>query len=394
MIITAVGKAQSLNAIEAAIQATDEALDQIGRHQIIMGIIAASHDFPVKQIVDGVAGLLSDTPLFGFSTPAQLTHDGIYQRSVVVALIAGERVSTSTGYWKLNDFYDYQQISPLTKIVPYGKDDEGTLLLIGDGFEGDGLQILDMIPPGNFALGGCLTCGDGYPAPNFQIGGSHYGASGLAGVYLAGDLKIGIGNNHGWQPIGVFMRISQAKELRLRALDGKRASEAYSRLFGYTSRDWTYPPLNRLVRLYPLGIEESDERDQNLKSYQVRSPIQMEADGVLRMNPGVPQGKSAQLLVSSVENCLAAAKLAARQALEQLGDAKPVLGLVFADIAWRMMLQAQPGSEVEAIREVIGADVPLIGGYSYGQFTRNPEGKPELLNQHLQVILFGSAGKL
>lgn len=389
-IIASVGKAQSFNATEAAIQATDEALSQIGRHRVALAIIAASHDFPGKQVVDGVSGLLSDTPLFGFSTPAQLTEEGIHQRSVVVALIAGDRVVANAGFWKLNGNFEHERITPLSKLIQPGKEEPGTLLIVGDGTGVDGSQILDYIPPGNYPLGGCLTCGDSYPTPGFQIGGIYYDSLGLAGVHLGGDLKVGIGSNHGWQPIGVFVRITQAKELRLRALDGKRASEVYSRMFGYSSRDWTYPPLNRLVRLYPWGIEEPDQQEKHLFSYSVRSPIQMEADGSLRMNPGVAQGKTAQLLISSVENCVAAAKLAARQALQQLGGAKPVLGLVFADIAWRIMLQAQPGSEVEAIREIIGSDVPLIGGYSYGQFMRNTEGKPELLNQHLQVVLFGS----
>lgn len=389
-IITSVGRAQSFNATEAAIQATDEALSQIGRHQVSLAIIAASHDFPGKQVVDGVAGLLSDTPLFGFSTPAQLTQEGIHQRSVVVALIAGDQVITKAGFCKVNGAFENQQTSPLSQLIQPGKGEPGTLLIIGDGTGLDGSQIFDYIPLGNFTLGGCMTCGDTYPAPGFQIGGNHYDSLGLAGVFLGGELKVGIGSNHGWQPIGVFMRVTQAKETRLRALDGKRASEIYSRLFGYTSRDWTFPPLNRLVRLYPWGIEEHDQQDQHFFLYSVRSPIQMEADGSLRMNPGVSQGKTVQLLISSVENCVAAAKLAARQALEQLGGAKPVLGLVFADIAWRIMLEAQPGIEVEAIREVIGPDIPLIGGYSYGQFIRNAQGKPELLNQHLQVILFGS----
>jgi hypothetical protein len=72
-LFAAIGKAQGLDAAEAAVQATDQALALTGRHNISLAIIAAAHDYPVQQVVNGVAGLLSDTPLLGFSTPAQIT---------------------------------------------------------------------------------------------------------------------------------------------------------------------------------------------------------------------------------------------------------------------------------------------------------------------------------
>jgi hypothetical protein len=388
-LLAAVGKAQSLNATEAASLATDQALNQIGRHPIVLAIIAAPHDYPVKQVVDGVAGLLSDTILIGFSTPAQLTHEGMHQRSIAVALIAGDQVQASASCWERSDGSRLTGTLQASKIMQSKKSVQKALLVIADGLNGDASEIPYSIPSGNFKLGGCLTGGDPDHAHSFQIGGSQFSHTGIAEVMLGGELNVGIGSNHGWQPIGVFMRISQSKELRLQTLDGRRASEAYSRLFGYPARDWNYPPLNHLVRLYPLGLENEDFESNHQISYLVRSPVGIESDGSFRMNPGVPQGKTAHILVSSVDNCIAAAKLAARQALEDLGQAKPVLGLVFADIAWQMMMQAQPGSEVDAIRDVLGYDLPIIGGYSLGQFSRSPSGNPELLNQHLQVVLFG-----
>jgi hypothetical protein len=388
-LLAAVGKAQSLDATEAAILATDQALSQIGRHPIALAIIAAPHDYPVKQVVEGVAGLLSDTILLGFSTPAQLTHEGMHQRSIAVALIAGDQVQANASWLELSDDAHHTKTIPSFKKMLSGKSAQQALLLVADGLNGDASLIVDAIPSGNLKLGGCLTGGDPENTHCFQICGNQFSHTGAAGIVLGGDLKVGVGSNHGWQPIGVFMRISQSKGLRLLTLDGRRASDAFSRLFGFPARDWNYPPLNHLVRLYPLGIENEELENKNQFSYLVRSPISIEPDGSLRMNPGVPQGKTAHLLVSSVENCIAAAKLAAHQALEELGPARPVLGLVFADIAWQMMLQEQPGSEIDAVRDILGSDLPIIGGYSIGQFSRSPTGKPELLNQHLQVILIG-----
>jgi hypothetical protein len=267
--------------------------------------------------------------------------------------------------------------------------DSNTLLVIADGLNGDAAPLVSSLPRGAYSLAGCLAGGDISAGRTFQIGGSHYGTGGLAAALLTGNIKLGIGINHGWQPIGVYTHITSAKDLWLRSLDGRRASETYARIFGYPARDWAFPPLNQLVRLYPLGIEQETTDHPAQQSYNIRSPIRVEADGSLRMHTRLPQGRTAYILVSSVENCLASTKIAAQQALETLGEARPVLALVFADIAWQMMLQGQPGREIEAIQSVIGPEIPIIGGYTFGQIGRAPDRQPHLFNQHIQIIIFG-----
>jgi hypothetical protein len=116
----------------------------------------------------------------------------------------------------------------------------------------------------------------------------------------------------------------------------------------------------------------------------------MNTNGSMQMNSRVTKGTTANYMISSIENCLSASKRAARQALESMGDAEPVLALIFADISWQMMLSAQPGREIHAVREVIGGNIPIIGGYTYGQISRSGTGTPELLNQHFQIVLLGN----
>jgi hypothetical protein len=55
-----------------------------------------------------------------------------------------------------------------------------------------------------------------------------------------------------------------------------------------------------------------------------------------------------------------------------------------------MLLKGQPGNEVEAVQDVLGSNVPIAGGYTFGQlahFTDAPA--PQLLNQHIQVVVIG-----
>jgi hypothetical protein len=194
---------------------------------------------------------------------------------------------------------------------------------------------------------------------------------------------VGIGYDHGWDPVGSQFRVTRSRGFWLRTLDGRPASETYAQLFGYPARDWAFPPLNHLARLYPLGVEQGDD-------LLVRSPIRVEADGSFRMNAAIRDGIDAYLLVGSRVACEKAARQAAQQALLQLGNAKPAFALVLVDVAWQMLLKAQPGAEITAVQEILGTKIPVAGGYTLGQVV--PGGSrsaPQFLNQHIVVIAFG-----
>ena len=104
----------------------------------------------------------------------------------------------------------------------------------------------------------------------YQISGKQTGSSGLALARLESGIKIGIGYGHGWQPVGSHFRVTRSRGFWLRTLDGRPASETYARLFGYPAGDWVVPPLDHLIRLYPLGLDGPGE------ALLIRSPLRAE----------------------------------------------------------------------------------------------------------------------
>ena len=95
-------------------------------------------------------------------------------------------------------------------------------------------------------------------------------------------------------------------------------------------------------------------------------------------------------MVGSPADCEKAAIQATRDALDELGEANPVLALVLVDSAWQMLLQAQPERVILAVQDILGADVPIAGGYTLGQVLP-PDSKtthPRFMNQHIMVALF------
>jgi hypothetical protein len=378
-LIVSVGSAQALDGREAGLQATHHALNHIGVNAPNLGIVISSHQYQAREVMNGVTGLLGETPVIGFSSSAGLTHQGYHPHAVVVALLSGDFQADTL--WLPG--YAQSGRETATKVSQHAaaRVERQSLLFFADGFNGDAEQFCAALTPG-LKIVGALSGGDLHTGNTYQMAGNQSGTGGLVAAFTRGNLKVGVGYHHGWDPVGNQFRVTRSRGFWIRTLDGRPASEAYAELFGYPTRDWAFPPLNYLARLYPLGIEQGEDM-------VVRSPIRVEADGSFRMNAPIRDGIDAYLLVGSRISCERAAKEAAQNALLQLGDTKPAFALILVDMAWQMLLKAQPGLEVSAVQEILGADVPIAGGYTLGQVVPVPGVTPRFLNQHIVVIAFG-----
>lgn len=382
-----IGHAQSLDARQAGAQAARKATDELERSSVILAIVIASHHLPLAQVVSGAANLIGDAPVWGFSTSGEITNQGMHTHSVIVALLTGSEVE-ARAHWQAGFGADSRDTTQRL-LQALAIKEAGALLLAVEGLNGETQDLCAALPEGSYTLAGCLAGGDFTKIHTSQAGGAQSGENGLAGVFISGNIRTGIGLAHGWQPSGRYAQVSKAQENRVILLDEKPAVETYASLLGYSVQEWTLPPLNELVRLYPIGIEISP--DQPLL---VRSPLRVNPDGSLRMHTRVPTGSVGQILVGSSDLCLLAARQAAETARQQLGEASPALALVLVDTAWSQLLQTHPGRVIQAVQDVLGATVPIAGGYTFGQIARWPandqiNGRPELYQQHLAVILFG-----
>lgn len=383
MLTVSIGQAQALNGREAGLQATHQALNRMGAAMPAFGLVISSHQYQARDIVSGVSSLLGDTPMIGFSSPAGLTNEGVHPNSVVVVLLAGDMQAET--HWLPGYAQSARETGSKILKAASEQKENSTLLFFADGFNGDADQLCNSLSDGSLKLVGALSSGDLHTGHSYQMAGPQTGTGALTAAFLHGDIRVGIGSAHGWNPIGNQFRVTRSRGFWLRTLDGHPASETYAKLFGYPAREWAFPPLSHLARLYPLGVEQGDQ-------LLIRAPIRVEADGSFRMNAPVRDGVNAYLLVGSRVSCENAAQEAAQQALKQLEGGKPVFALVLVDLAWEMLLKSHPGTEINAVREILGEQVAIAGGYTLGQIApgkNNPA--PQLLNQHIVVITFGEA---
>ena len=380
-LTSAVGYAQALDGREAGLQATHQALNQLGAVTPSFGIVIASNQYQPREVAAGVSSLTGDMPLIGFSAPAGLTRAGIHPHSVVLALLSGDL--RAEVHWLPGYSQSGRETGNRLLQLTANEQQQRSLLFFADGFNGDADQLCAALAGRSMPLIGGLSSGDLNTGSTYQIAGTQAGMGGLCAAILRGNIRLGVGHAHGWDPVGSQFRITRSRGFWLRTLNGRPASETYTQIFGYPAREWAFPPLSYLARLYPLGVQEGEQ-------LVVRAPLRVEADGSFRMNAPVRDGADAYLLVGSRASCQEAARKAARNALLQLNETKPVFALVLVDIAWQMLLKSNPGAEIEAVQDILGPDVPLVGGYTLGQIVPSEaSAAPAFLNQHIVVIAFG-----
>ncbi len=382
-LTAAIGIATSIDGRESALQATHQALQKLGKLSPILGIVFATQEYGLREVANGVSSLLGQTPFVGMSTTALLSSGGLHSYSVLVALLASTTAQAEAIWMPEYAQSAYESAQRLSTIVERTNSPQA-LLLFADGFNGNIEQFCNSLNLGNLVIAGGLSSGN----PNTLIGpvlvNLFQGSGALSAALLRGKLTVGVGYAHGWQAIGKQFRITRSRGFWLRTLDGRPASEAYAQLFGYPAREWAFPPLNTLARLYPLGMIQGEKT-------LVRSPIRVEADGSFRLNLSVEDGSDALLLVGSQDACRQALLKASLQARQVLGNSKPAFILLLVDQAWNMLLRTLPGFEVQVLEEIFGKEVPIAGAYTLGQIVPSEENlsHPQALNQHVVVMAFG-----
>jgi hypothetical protein len=379
------GIGQGLDGRGAAMQATQKALDQLGALRPALALAFISEEFDIAAASSGLSGLLGDTPLWGFSTTRLLAGDAEHSRSVVVLLLAGSDLKAQVQWWP-----GFSADSPETarQVVRALRSDlvlPQAVLLAADGVNGSLAPLCSGLADLPASIGGCLASGGASSGKTFLLGKSQSGPGGLVTAALSGRFRLSVGLAHGWRDTGLLFTVTRTRDVWVQTVDERPAAELYSRCFGHTPREWAYPPLTELARLYPFGVETSPGDPDLL----IRSPLRVEVDGSLRLSAPVPEGAAVHLMIGDPDACLEAAESAVREALRGLDTARPMVALAFVDTAWQHLFGTRSQMVPAAIQEALGS-IPMVGAYTLGQVARPAYSRaPEIYNQGIEIVLIG-----
>lgn len=401
-------------------QATQRALNALGPVKPVLALVFVSQEFAASEVTAGIASLLGDTPLWGFTTLCPLTAEGDQPRSVVVALLTGSDLNAQIHWYPAFASDSQGTARQARQAIEQETFLPQAVLLAADGFNGSLEPVCAALNGLQVPVHGCMAAGEPSQGKTYQIGKNQSGAGGLSVACLGGSFRLGAGLAHGWHDLGIYFRPTRSRDVRLHQLDGIPAVEMYAQFFGYPARDWAYPPLNDMIRLYPLGVERTpaDEpaADEAAPSAAftgpflqtevdpvdllIRSPLRVEIDGSLRMSAPVPEGSVAHLMSGEPSSCLRSAREAAAKALAALDGAQPLLAVALVDAAWQLLFESRSGqitaALAAALKETLRVEIPLVGAYTYGQIDRGQVDRhdlsspPVLHNQNLSLLILGA----
>jgi hypothetical protein len=210
----------------------------------------------------------------------------------------------------------------------------------------------------------------------------------VAGVGFYGRaIRIGHGSAGGWDEFGPRRRVTESRGNVLFELDGEPALDLYERYLGEDEAKGL--PGSGL--LFPLRIFDPQRPEHDI----VRTILAVDRKARSMTFAGdVPQGWTAQLMRGNFDRLAAGAALAARQAVDGIGQARSgdSIAILVSCIGRRLLMGQHTADELEATSAEFGPRVPQLGFYSYGEISpHRASGVCELHNQTMTVTTIAEA---
>ncbi|HEV8323464.1 MAG TPA: FIST N-terminal domain-containing protein [Myxococcota bacterium] len=346
-----------------------------GGADIVFVFCSTNHDY--AQILQGVRGVTGKAPLIGCSTSGEFTHTDVGHGTVSVMAVRSDTMRFRTGFGRGLKANQRQAAADALKGFTQehrAARAEGmthaTVFVCTDGLAGRGEDLVETIhaETGMLAqvVGGAAADDAKFVRTDvFFDDAAHTDA--LAVAYAFSRSPIGLGVRHGLNAGCDTMIVTKATDNLVKEIDGKPAIQAYEKFASARGERAEFDKgregfmiVHELGMLTPTG------------EYKIRAPLKANDDGSLGMAAEVPTGAAVSIMEGTKGGLVAAAELAARSAMANLGGARPAGVLVFDCICRRIFLGDEYKRQVEAFRGVVGQDVPIVGWETYGEIAMTP----------------------
>ncbi len=352
----------------AGLEACGMAMQKMGADKADFTIAFASVAFDQNELARGIREASGNAPGIGCSDAGEITIEGPTEKSVAVMAIKSDQIRFINGLGsdiKTNARAAGQRVA--SEVKEKSVDSLRAFIMLPDVLVGNGADIvrgvLDVLGENFPVVGG--AAGDDFAfEKTFEYNDGEVVSGAVAGVGLSGKFSFGMGVRHGWVPIGVPMKVTKATGAVLYELDGRPAISIYEDYFGAKADDLKREPLARLAITYPLGIKMPD-----LEEYLIRDAITVDDKGAITCAAEIPEGSEIRLMIGSKEKAIEAAQDAAHHLMKdfELQNAKPKFLLIFNCIAREKLFAQKAKEEIDAIMDIVGSDVPVLGFYTYGE---------------------------
>ncbi len=372
-IYAGVGISSNKDHKSAVAEAFFQAKLNLKQKEISLAIIFTSLEFAYPELLKAIRNLLgADIPLFGITSNAIFTNDGIFNHGVAITLISVKEAHFNTALAK--DVLENLEASgeELGRQLLFGMKEAQRrfCLLFSDALISDNLPVLrnlqQRLGP-SFPIIGATTASDNiYLNKSFQYFNEEVLNKSIIGLLWAGNVNFGLGIKHGWKPIGKPRRINASDKFVIKEIENKTAVSLYQDYFA-KDVETLKKELKRISYLYPIGINISDEEE-----YLLRNILFIRDDGSLVCRGDIPAGSQVRLMIGTRGSCLAAAEEATKEAKQALAmqafpkHASASIIFIFNSVSRLYLLGRQITKELEIIKSQFPA-TPIIGLCTYGE---------------------------
>ncbi|MDB5874912.1 MAG: hypothetical protein JWQ07_4354, partial [Ramlibacter sp.] len=172
----------------------------------------------------------------------------------------------------------------------------------------------------------------------------------------------GVGVSHGWEPAGPGLRVTESRGMTLVSLNGLPAVEAFKDYAEQTGQAFDVAQPMPFFLHNVLGI-------QGAEGYRLRVPLAVNDDGSVACAAAVPEGAVVQIMKTSEQSAVQAARAATSAALKALGGNRPGAAFVFDCVATRLRLGRAFEDELAVCANLLSPN-GFVGCNTYGQIAR------------------------
>lgn len=364
--------------------------------------IFTSSELSEEDLLEEVADAFPDSEIVGASTGGEIYSGDIGTGNAVALALDGDlevgvgvgrsisegekKAGMSAAGKALTNLDDeYYITSELHRDgIDWEKKNPVTLSVFSTALTGNGSDVMrgvEEVVGGGAQVTGGIAGDDWKLDETYVYRGGEVVTDAVVVAAVESEHQISHGVKHGLKRTDNQYKVTDSDANVVNELDGQSAADVYEDVFGPKGRTANY------IMTKPLGIEMGEEEPR------ARDPLKVDdKTGSITFAAEIEEGSLVYILESPQEGVIDAARTAAERAVKNAGnpDEEDITGVILHDCVCRWNCLKDDDTrkkEVEAVRDVIGEDTPVVGWYTYGEIAL-PRAKAGVHNQTMVLHLF------
>ncbi len=299
----------------------------------------------------------------GCSTAGEIIDDLILDQSLVVSITQFKHTHLCFYAVPISDMK--QSLQTGEDVAGHlSSDDLSAVLVLTDGLLVNGTDFVKGVNSKleeNVVVTGGLA-GDGSDFKHTWVLIDGLPQSGYAsGIGFYGDaVCVDHGSQGGWKAFGPDRLVTKSDHNVLYELDNEPALELYKGYLGDMAEGLPATGLR-----YPLCLTNSSTGKKLVRTILAVD----EENQSLTFAGDIPSGHSAQLMYATFDNLIDGAEQAASMIEIAATPEQEVLAIAISCVGRRMVMEEDPGAELEATLEFLPIKTKQVGFYSYGELS-------------------------